>query len=527
MGRTEEVIIDKLFSKGFLQDKGKNKTPDFYADVFINLRIKNGGITPRLGTTEVFNNDEPTLIRGINSNSIISGTKVYYVSGGHLRSIDTAVDPIVSTDIGDLMTTNLCRIINYGTYMIILTGADKPRHYDGTTLAQVSGSEITAWVNPEFGVKYAGFTFINSKLNRNLAYYSRPITLANQNYCYDWSGSGSGTIDLKDELLGMTANLNAIRCFTKSKIQRVDKSNVTTTGGVTSPYAIEFAQGYDLASHDSIVNAGQVIMFLTKNKKIGTINYKGTVTEPQMSIISDTPWMSIDGFMQSELVDDQSESFGFYDRNQNIANWFVKSKNSTVNDICLIYDIQNETFYIDDNKFYSCMTSLGDDIYAGSAFSHRIIQDENGNSDRGSKIYCYFETTDIVVGGWPANMKEFVGQKLAGQINSLAVINWTTYVDDALVFNKNIVWSNIASTTLDGIGSSPIWGQPVGGDLGTESGQLVDFEKRMGVEYLRKTGKKIKSVFSAEEIGQDFILDYYSVSYKPKKRSSRQDNSFN
>jgi hypothetical protein len=49
----------------------------------------------------------------------------------------------------------------------------------------------------------------------------------------------------------------------------------------------------------------------------------------------------------------------------------------------------------------------------------------------------------------------------------------------------------------------------------------------MGVEYLRKTGKKIKSVFSAEEIGQDFILDYYSVSYKPKKRSSRQDNSFN
>ena len=41
------VNVDKMFSVGFVMDKGKNKTPDHFADDVWNVRIKNGGITVR------------------------------------------------------------------------------------------------------------------------------------------------------------------------------------------------------------------------------------------------------------------------------------------------------------------------------------------------------------------------------------------------------------------------------------------------------------------------------------------------
>lgn len=46
-GGEDKVVLDKLFSKGIIKNLGSNKTPDFYATVMENLRIKNGGITAR------------------------------------------------------------------------------------------------------------------------------------------------------------------------------------------------------------------------------------------------------------------------------------------------------------------------------------------------------------------------------------------------------------------------------------------------------------------------------------------------
>lgn len=68
--------------------------------------------------------------------------------------------------------------------------------------------------------------------------------------------------------------------------------------------------------------------------------------------------------MQDNLADDQSDAVAAFDRKQNIVKFYVKSRNSTVNDICVIYDIQNETWLKDDNKYVSCVTSLNDELYS-------------------------------------------------------------------------------------------------------------------------------------------------------------------
>jgi len=50
----QKAILAKMFSKGFLNDKGKNKTPDFFADELWNVRIKNEGITLRNGIVLIY-----------------------------------------------------------------------------------------------------------------------------------------------------------------------------------------------------------------------------------------------------------------------------------------------------------------------------------------------------------------------------------------------------------------------------------------------------------------------------------------
>ena len=53
---------------------------------------------------------------------------------------------------------------------------------------------------------------------------------------------------------------------------------------------------------------------------------------------------------------DQSDSFGIYSRTDNTIRRHVKSNGSSYNDLCIVYDITNDGFFIDDNKQYFCMT---------------------------------------------------------------------------------------------------------------------------------------------------------------------------
>lgn len=111
-----------------------------------------------------------------------------------------------------------------------MTGAGFPWVYDGTTLSQLNNTNITANVNSQFGTRFAGFTVVNSQLNSNIIYISRPITLANQTYAYTWLGSGSETITFDSPVLGMIGTLNNLWVFTEKTIERMGRENLTTTG---------------------------------------------------------------------------------------------------------------------------------------------------------------------------------------------------------------------------------------------------------------------------------------------------------
>jgi hypothetical protein len=183
---------------------------------------------------------------------------------------------------------------------------------------------------------------------------SRPITLAAQTNSYDWAGSGSEVLSFSGEVLGMISTLQFLRVFTTDTIEYIGRDNLTTTGGIASLFTIPIAKGDRLMNPDCVAGANEFIFYLTKGKKIKTLNYREGNPNPQVAVISD----DIDEFMQSQLHDDQSQAFMYYDQQENLVKLYVRTKDSTVNNLCIIRDMENLTFFFDMDKYYMGVAEL-------------------------------------------------------------------------------------------------------------------------------------------------------------------------
>jgi hypothetical protein len=139
------------------------------------------------------------------------------------------------------------------------------------------------------------------------------------------------------------------------------------------------------ASYRSTVVADDLVFFFTTSKQVKSLNYTQGITEAQVGNISERASQSIKDFMLT-LDDDQSESFGYFNNDTRTVHRHLKTKGAIFNDVVLVYDIINDTFEIDDNKFYSCATLHDGAYYTGSSINSFTYQDEFGTDDDGYAI---------------------------------------------------------------------------------------------------------------------------------------------
>lgn len=517
----QPIVIDKMFSKGIVQDLGKNKTPDYFADDLRNVRIENGWITVCNGYNAIYSPETQGAIKWIIYNA--NNDSLYLCHDSKFQELD--IDNSTLTDLWNINTNNRCRFIVYGDYTIILTGDDRPYYYDGNTFAQVTSWELDANVNPQFWASFAWFTVINNQLDPNVMMVSRPITLANQGYCKDWKGTNSEQISTRGKIQWFAGALNRLWIFTDQTIEFIDRNNVTTTWGVASLFTVIRTDWEQLVNSDSIVVAGNAVYFFTKDKKIKILWYENTLEEPQITTISDLENQSIDQFMQDYLAEDQSDAFGIHDKERWLIKFFCKSIFSTENDICIIWDITNKTRLIDDDRPYSCMTRKGKQLFSGSPYNLTVFEDENWTTFNGKDIDRYYLSTTMTFGA-VAQVKQFRGLTVSWQINSDTNIEREIFVDNKSVFNNTIQGSNyfVGEILWWAIGTNPIWWQMIGWwERSVWNNGLSDFSKVITHGNLRSTGKYIQMKRSGKGKWQQFILDNLTATYRLRKRYRLKD----
>lgn len=401
-----------------------------------------------------------------------------------------------------------------------VTGWASQANITDSQVYQTTTSEVANWVNPSFGGTFAWFTIINRNDTENVISVSNPIDLNTQGNSKDWEWWAAYTISLKGDVEGMCATLSRFWIFTDKSIEYISNgfldsswSYVPTTFGDWEP----------LASPDCVVPAGDLVFFVTKSKKIRSIGYAWTITEPQIKTISDIEWSWIQSFMQDSLAEDQSLAFGHYDRLNNLIKFHFVWVNSNVPDTILCRDIEANQWLLDLDKSYSSICTFGINQYAAAAIWQSVFQDEVGEDDDWNAIDWEYTTQNMGLSE-PSLVKFWRGMTIAWQITYETLIRTQIFIDDTLAFDKYIDWSIENPFVGSWVGATAVWDEAVGDVSEVES--LVDFEKVVSLWRFRTKGKKIRISFSGGNIWQKMVLDFLSLTYRKVNRRRRKDKKF-
>lgn len=521
------LTVDNAFSKWFVEGKGKNKIPPQFSSYLRNARINNGATTQRLWHSSVVTSNIWTYVKWLAKNTNFWIETIFACVNNEFRPIDLTTNNYL-TSVWTLNGDTDCNVIQYGKYSIILTWTSLPYVRDWSSFFQVLAANMpntnTPAVNPIIWETFSNYTFIawNTPQTENILYVCVPPTLTTQQNCYDWAWTWSDSLVFSSKILWLRSTIDRLFVFTERTIEIITTQSIQSWNTISSPVA----QWEFLASYGSVIAAGKMVLFLTKSKKIKTLDYTPGITQPLVGELSDRPITWIDLFMQW-LSDDQSQSYGYYNKNQNIVKWFLRSKNSVINDVSLVYDFVNDSWFVDNNKYFNKFIEFSWSFYCWSMLSANIIKDETWYDDDGEWIAYEYQTPEIDF--WNStSRKQFREMSIAWQINIFSKIWVEILVDWQTVFKWVVDWSvflSNATALLDGIGSQPIGWEPIWWQLFwiNNISTLYWFESVVTKWNLRSKGKRIKAIFTWSEVGQNFSIDTLSFTVAPIWDYDRKD----
>ena len=350
----------------------------------------------------------------------------------------------------------------------------------------------------------------------SILYVSAPVSATSPQKCYDWTGSGSDAIVMKAKIVGLASTLDRLFIFQENRIDWIGKSSYTTIGGVTTFSPSSLSKGDTLASKDAAVVAGDKVVFLTSNLRVKTIGYALGVDQPEIGSLSepaDNPEVGIQKWLDDNLHADQSGCFGWYDGKNRLVKFHVRTKSSPYNDIVLIWDLANQTFLVDSNKFFGANAKLGEDFFCGSSIDGEVYQDEYGEDDDGMDMTGWRRGCKLTL-GVPGTYKVWLGEKINGTIRSGTVVGATAVCDGKAVDYCEI--SN-ESPTLSGaaVASWELGQVPLSGPLSLQN--VKPYLKDRGPGYINAIGKRFGVDIDFTGSGMFFSLDGLATREKATK----------
>lgn len=308
--------------------------------------------------------------------------------------------------------------------------------FDWLFFQQIGYAKARSW-DQRFGNFFLNFHFAAGRWSRkNNLYISAPISATAKENFYDWGWSWAEILVMKSPIKALTTTKERLFIFTEDSIEFISKASLQTIGGqawfVTEP----FSQGDDIVNDNCVVAAWSKVFYLTNNKEVKAVNYVKGVDRLEVWSLSDVDSVSIQKTLNNLLNDDLSSAFGFYDSKRKLVKWFVRSKKSTFNDICLIWDLINKTFLIDDNKYFWPLTEYKNRIFAWSSINSTIYEDESGKDDDWDNLHFIRLTAPLTA--WTNSNKVFSSARTSWSINTITKIEKTCLIDWSSVYHDTI-----------------------------------------------------------------------------------------
>lgn len=497
------INLKTPFAKGLIADKGIHLVPESFCISCQNIRTINGTTTLRKGYQKI--SDWPTGVKSKIQGLVEVKDELYAICKGKLYKVNLKTGKLEEKTGATFNEKEQTNFVVYNDFIFCLDGANFPKIFDRKTgqFILLDATKIPKGVNPRFGTVFSANVYLVWwGENKNMLYISKGITRETPNDSYDFMGNGSENIYFHAEIEAIASNKGKVYIFTTNTIEVLTK-NTVTVGTTITRYPTPIAGENRVASSRSVVIADDRVFFFAKGNKVRTLEFIPWVSEISVGDLSDRAGQSIQKFLDS-LDEDQSSCFWYYNKEKKLVYFHLKERGEPFNNIVLVYDMTNDNFLVDTNKYFSDVEKCEGRYYAGSDTNGEIYLDDVGNSDNGQPIVR--KRSNAPLSFWNPNLrKEFREVNIYGEIEDGTIIDVEVFVDEISKFKGKIKW---AETEMAGIASEPLAGSPFGAEF--SKNPLLPFEYGITAWNLRARGKKIKLVFSGEGAG-DFCLSGGSI----------------
>lgn len=353
----------------------------------------------------------------------------------------------------DIASDNRMFFQNIGDVIYCMNGSDNFGKLSWTTYTTPS-TGISNFA-PSFSVVFGGSHWASGwSTNSNKVYKS-----VADNY-EDFNSAGSDSFTFSEQIVGLSANLQALFYFTKNTISVTWVWDITDTAWTLTynTRALNVKEG--AVNNASIVEVGDATYFLSSSNAIMKIARGASINWFEILDLSTRKYAGINVLMDS-LDKDQTDSFGVYLPDVSLIKWYVKSTGATFNDVCIVYDLIKDAFLVDSNKpFYDSVFFKGY-TYAVSMIEPKVYQDEINQDDEDTWIEFEYWTKEFYVSE-PTYKKILWESRTLLDINELAELTQEIWIDGWLVDTK-VVDSDNYLITWGWIGVDAIWLHPIGG----------------------------------------------------------------
>lgn len=497
------INLKTPFARGLIADKGIHLVPESFCVWCKNIRTINGTTTVRKGYQKISN--WPDGIKSKIQGLVAVKGELYAICKGKFYKVDLktgSLEEKAGTTFDEKEQTNF---VVYNDFVFCLDGKNFPKVFDRKegTFTILDTSKIASGANPRFGTVFSANVYLaGGGENKNMLYISKGIRKDTAQDSYDFTGNGSESLFFHSEIEAISSSKGKVYIFTEKTIEVLTKDTVTV-GSVTSRYTTPIAWENRVASSRSVVVADDRIFFFAKGNKVRALEFIPWVTDISVGDLSDRAGQSIQRFLDS-LDEDQSSCFWYYNKEKKQVYFHLKEKWEPFNNVVLVYDVINDNFLIDTNKYFSAVEKCDGKYYAGSDTNGEIYLDDTGNMDNGQPIVWERRNAPLSFGS-PNIRKEFREVNIYGEIEDWASIGVEVLVDGISKFKGNIKWE---TAEMAGTWSESLWGSPYNAEFSKNG--MIPFEYGITAGNLRARGKKIELVYCGVW-PWDFCLSGWSI----------------
>lgn len=495
------------FSKWIVMDKGVHLMPEQYTPYAKNIRIKNATTTKRKGYTRVVERGKETWQTDITEpyidNMISNWNDLFAVCNSKLYKVNFNTDLEMTRYTSQTFSADVS-ILRYWKYLFFLSENINKWYALDTTTGTWSALTITDNAYFRFGEVYKHCVYLVwGKDKSNILYRSRAGNRETPTNILNFNDYGSDDLYFKSKIMWLAAIREQLFVFTEDTIEILGEWE---SWGILTITSVPIAWSNQPVNPKMVVKADDIVFFWTKENQMKSINYMQWVTETVVWDISHRQNLSIKNFIDT-LDEDQSTSFGYYNRNEKTVHRHLKQKWEPMPNIVLVYDVNTDSFFIDTNKYFNCVAEHNNKYYAGSSFGTIIYQDDEWPTDDWVAIEWTRKTALLSVGS-PDYRKEFRQVNVYGEKNDDVDIMVTVLVD----------WQTAFNGTIQASGGSISWiaSDSLGNDMvafETEKWWLKPFEYVITRGNMRARGKNIQIIFTGTSTG-DFCLSWIEIWYK-------------